>query len=210
MRSYSLHMRMNADGDLLVRTRVTDGIVDNDHQRLTQPLRIGGYGDLSDSEVQRDADVLGGGERLGIAAHLLDEFDQGDNLHLQTWLSRVRPGDKEEIVDQSGGVIRLIEDASQRSLIVLDRFLASAKGNFRFAANDRERRAKLVADVGKQPAPGIVRSLQSAVRILQFLRPLRDDALQVVARGVRLQAVALQLIRHRVKAVGELREFVAS
>jgi hypothetical protein len=79
------------------------------------------------------------------------------------------PGDQQKIVDQNRKMLGLLDNALDRASVVGDALILPPQRDLAFAADDGQRRAEFVADIGEVAAPGFVdlaRGLGGAAKLL--------------------------------------------
>ena len=90
------------------------------------------------------------------------------------------------------------------------RLLRAAQRDLALAANDGQRRAQLVADIGEEAAARLVDLPQGLVRLAQLLGALLDQALEIGVRILQGLLVRLQISGHAIEALAEIGKLVAA
>ena len=189
---------------------VAHGIVKQHQEQLPEPCRIAAHHLMLVGAGESDVDSLGVGDHARVAAHFLDEIAEVDRLEVEARGAGALAGDEQEIVDQHREMLRLLDDPLDRALVLGDPLIGAAQRDLAFAANDGERRAQLVADVGEKAAPRLVDLAQGFVRLTQLLSALGDDRFEIGVGVLEGLLLALQILRHVIEAVAEIGEFVVA
>ena len=135
------------------------------------------------------------GDHLGVAAHLLDEVAEVDRLEVEARRASALTGDEQEIVDEHRQMLCLLDDPLDRALVLGDALIGAAQRDLAFAANDGERRAQLVADVGEEAAARLVDLAQGFVRPAQLLGTLGHDQFEIGVGVLEGLLMALQVLQ---------------
>ena len=106
-------------------------------------------------------------------------------------------------------MLGLLDDARDRVLILCHRLVPPTQRDLAFAANDGERRAQLVADVGEESAPCLVDLAQRLVRLMQLLGAFRHLGLEIGVGALQRLLVRLEVVGHAIEALAEIGELVA-
>ena len=113
---------------------------------------------------------------------LLEQIAEIDGLQIEARGAGALPGDEQKIVNQNGKMLRLLDDALDRALVFRDSFVGAAQRDLALAANDGQRGAELVADVGEEAAPRLVDLPQRLVGLTQLLGAFFHQRLEIGMR----------------------------
>src|SRR5262245_30257103 len=149
-------------------------------------------------------------DHLGVAANLLQEVAEIDRLHVEARGARALPGNEQEVVDKNREMLGLLDNALDRTLVIGNPLVRTAQSKLAFATDDRERLAKLVADIGEKAAAGFVDLSQRFVRPTKFFGAGRDQRLEIGMGVLQGGSMRLEVGRHAVEALAEIGELVAA
>ena len=159
---------------------------------------------------ESDIDVLVVGDHLGVAADFLEQIAEIDGLQIEPRGAGALPGNEQQVVNQNRKMLRLLDDALDRALVFRDALVGAAQRDLALAANDGQRRAELVADVGEEAAPRLVDLLQGLVGLTQFLGAFFHQRLEIGMRVLQGLLVGLEVPSHAIEALAEIGELVAA
>ena len=130
---------------------IAHGIIKQHQEKLPEPCRIAAHHVVRPMPLAKAmSTAFGVGDHLGVAAHLLEQIAEIDGLQVEARGAGALAGDEQKVVHQHGQVLRLLDDALDRALVFGDPLVGATQRDLAFAANDGERRAQLVADVGEE------------------------------------------------------------
>jgi hypothetical protein len=150
-----LRVRIDADGAAV--RRVADGVVDQIVERLPSPRRIEAHAGVGD--VCLDAHVVLGSDGLLRRHAALDHRLEPDILRGDRDVAIVRAGEHEQALGDADEMFGLLPGAHEG---LLQPLAAASLGERRvdLRAQDRERRAQLVAGFVDEPALALSRCLE--------------------------------------------------
>ena len=101
------------------------------------------------AQAKRDVDALPSPEPSAALDDLRQERHQIEDLKIETRFPRLATGDEQQIVNQAGRMGGGLAAFLQGGTVLRWSLLSAAQGDIGFAADDRQRRAQLVANVGE-------------------------------------------------------------
>ena len=140
----------DGDPDTSVGRAVADGVVDQDHHELAEPGRIAGHHRRLRIDLDPDAAIGRGlAHRRGAIGRDVAEIDRDA---LQRHGPRIGAGEQQQVLDDRGHVADLVIDVLERGTDRRDRLVAVPLEVLDAAPDDGQRRAQLVARVGRELA----------------------------------------------------------
>src|SRR3990172_7964445 len=144
-------------------------IIKKHEEKLPEPRRVASHHVMRGAVDKGDIHAPPVSDHVGIAAHLLQQVAEIDGLQVEARGAGALTGNEQKVVNQNGKVLSLLDDALDRALIFGNRLIRPAQRDLALAADDGQRRAELVADIGEEAAAGLVDLAQGLVGLAKLL-----------------------------------------
>ena len=165
------HRQLNSDAS--ARRRVGDRVADEDAQDLGQAVFI-----AADQDLVRGVDLEGLAGLSRQRPHRLDRLPHDrrkvEHLRFQRQPAGIGPRQDQQLVDQPGHPVRLVEDRGQLDIPFLRRRVGHPLHQFRIGPDHRQRCAQLVRGIGDKGLLAAEGAVDWPHRPLGQVEPGRD------------------------------------